>query len=408
MKDINEINLNEEEAAYYNLLKTQTLYCLYIPATSDSAINSSINTFQKKGDKTNLARAYYYKGAILYSDLKDIDQAIVFTKKAEYLAEELKDLPLCSKIYSHLALINCKSENFNTALYYEKLALSYSYKTGDKTMTGIALDRIGSIFNAKDMLDSSFYYMKKMIPYIKYLKKEDQPGYFTNIGATFYNNGEFKKAFFYIKKSLAIKPTSHAYFLYGSILIEQGHEAEAWALWSKALNTDDIALKAEVMQWMAGFKKEKGEYKEATLLTDSINIFKDSLKSIQKAEAVMHIQKKIELNENDHRAYIRTRIIVGTAVALVIAFVLFVIYHTRKISRAKNIMADNRRMMEKYTAELEKMTKSNKTNEREINRLKKKNRRDKRQKQRDTGTRTEAMERNHGRRKHGTMAQGRL
>lgn len=35
-------------------------------------------------------------------------------------------------------------------------------------------------------------------------------------------------------------------------------------------------------------------------------------------------------------------------------------------------MADNRRMMEKHTAELEKMTKSNKTNEREINRLKKK------------------------------------
>lgn len=371
LKNINVGSLNEEEK-YYNLLKTQTLYALYIPFTSDSTINSSINIFQKEGDKAKLARACYYKGAILYSYLKDTAQAVAITKKAEFLAKEINDYSLSGKIYNNLAKINSNAGNLNTALEYAKLALSCSYRTGEKSATCAALDRICYIFNAQDLLDSSFFYTKKTIPYIKYLRKEEQPGFLTNVSVGYYNKEYMKEALYYIKKSLDIRPTSHAYFLNGTILIEQGKDNEAWALWNKAKDTDNLALKTEIMQWMSDFKKEKGEYKEAILLADSINILKDSLKNKQKGESIIHIQKDIETNETDHRTHIRTITIVSLASTLIVILVLLIVFYAKRIRKAENIIAGNNKKIENYTSRLEDLTKSNKTNEREINLLKKK------------------------------------
>lgn len=372
LKKINIKDIKDSsEIAYYNLLNTQTLHRLYIPIVSDSAINISVRYYEKTTDKEKTARAYYYKGVLSYS-LKKVEEATYYFKRGKYIAAENGNKIWMHHFEEYLAFINHNSGNYRTALKhaYEALKLSSDLKRSD--LIAEDLNNLSTVLCEMDDEDKMEYYLKKTLKYIYSAPKKLQPQLYTNIGIYYFNNNDFIKAKKYINKSLSTNPTPTAYYVLGSILQQQGHEAEAWVLWSKALDTDDIALKAEVMQWMADFKKDKGEYKEATLLTDSINILNDSLKNMQKAETVMHIQKNIELNDHDHQAYIRTRIIVCTAVALVVVFVLFIIYHAGKISRTKNIIADNRRMMEKHTAEFEKMTKSNKTNEREINRLKKK------------------------------------
>lgn len=372
---LEKINIDDikdsSEIAYYNLLHTQTLHRLYIPITSDSAINISVRYYENTADKEKTARAYYYKGVLSYS-LKKVEEATYYFKRGKYIAAENGNKIWMHHFEEYLAFINRNAGNYKTALNhsYEALKLSSGLKRVDFMAEDLTI--LSTILCEMDDEKRMEYYLKETLKYIHYAPKQIQPELYTNIGIYFFNKNNFIKAKEYINKSLSTNPTPTAYYVLGSILQQQGREAEAWTLWRKALDTEDIALKAEVMQWMADFKKDRGEYKEATLLTDSISILKDSLKNMQKAETVMHIQKNIELNENDHQAYIRTRIIIGTAVILVIAFVLFVIYQARKISRTKNIIAENRRMMEKYTAELEKMTKSNKTNEREINRMKKK------------------------------------
>lgn len=372
IKKIKIKSLDEEEQAYYNLLKTQSIFCLYIHTYSNSAINKSIEFYQKENNKSKLARALYYKGATHYFDFNKPDEAIDCIKRAESMAKELNDLSLCEKIYYKLAMINCGSGNFNTALVYAKKALEYSYKTGHKDMTCSALDKISCIFDFKNMPESCLFYTKKVIPYIKYLKKEEQPTFLTNVGASFYNNGDTAKSLFYIKKSLSIKPTPHACFIYGTFLFEQGKDAEAWNLWQKATNTDDLKVKINILEWMADFKKGKGQYKEASEIKDRISMLKDSLKYAQKAENVMQIQKDIEKDESELQAGNRQKSIIAISAGLGAALVLLIIYYIIRIKKARSIIAECRNLIDKYTRELEEANLSDRANKQEINRLKRK------------------------------------
>lgn len=65
------------------------------------------------------------------------------------------------------------------------------------------------------------------------------------------------KAEKYAKMSLSIKPTSYAYYILGSIYIEQGKESEAFELWNRAMSKGSPIVRAEVMSWMADVKKNR-------------------------------------------------------------------------------------------------------------------------------------------------------
>ena len=82
--------LNEADAAYYNLLLTQASYINYDNITSDhlSMINHALGYYKKhNSDKKNLTRSYIYKGAIF--DVLDIpDSAMIYYKWAELYAGE--------------------------------------------------------------------------------------------------------------------------------------------------------------------------------------------------------------------------------------------------------------------------------------------------------------------------------
>lgn len=372
LKKINTYEMNDSsDIAYYNLLHTQTLYRLYMPIKSDSSISISIRYYEKKTDKEKLARAYYYKGAILY-EAKRKEEATALFKRGKYIATEINDKTLMHNFEEYLTHVNLKSGNYKTALKHAYEALNISSALGKKDFIAEDLDRICVVFSEIGDENKVEHYVMKMVKYISHAPKILQPRLYTNISIYYFNKGNFTKAEEYINKSLTISHTSRAYYVLGSILKEQGKEAEAWALWNKAIHTDNIALKAEVMQWMADYKKEKGEYREASLFADSISILKDSLKRMQKAETIMQIQKDIEKDDADHRAYIRTRLIAAAAVALVIVLMAFGIYHARRMSKAKSAIAENQKLVDRYTEDLERLAKSNKTNEREINRLNRK------------------------------------
>jgi len=372
LKNINDGRLDEEELAYYNLLKTQSTFCLYKPIKSTAYINKSIEFYQKKENKSKLARALYYKGSVLYFDFNKPDEAIDCIKRAESMAKELNDLSLCEKIYYNLALVNCSSGNLNTALAYAKQALEYSYKTGNKNMTCSALDKLSCIFDFKNMPESCLFYTRKVIPYIKYMRKEEQSMLYTNVGISLDKNGHKKEGLFYIKKSLSIKPTPHACFIYGTFLFEQGKDAEAWNLWQKATNTDDLKVKINILEWMADFKKGKGQYKEASEIKDRISMLKDSLKYAQKAENVMQIQKDIEKDESELQAGNRQKSIIAISAGLGLVLVLLIIYYIIRIRKARSIIAECRKLIDKYTRELEEANLSDRANKQEINRLKRK------------------------------------
>lgn len=66
LKSIYAENLKDEsDRAYYNLLMTQARHVLYMTPMPDSIINGCIEYYTKHYNAEQLAKSYYYKGAIL-------------------------------------------------------------------------------------------------------------------------------------------------------------------------------------------------------------------------------------------------------------------------------------------------------------------------------------------------------
>ena len=88
---INPKELNEADAAYYNLLFTQASYINYDNLTSenDSIITRSLDYYNKhKGDKEKLTRTYIYKGAVTEELGLSDSLAMVYYKTAEHFADK--------------------------------------------------------------------------------------------------------------------------------------------------------------------------------------------------------------------------------------------------------------------------------------------------------------------------------
>lgn len=375
LNEINSIDINkikeDRDFAYYNLLKTQTLHRCYLPVASDSAINLSIKYYKKISDNSKLAKAYYYKGAILCT-MEDMQKAVVSLKQGEMHARKSENRIISHHIAEVLAFINMKTGNYNTALEYGYKALKQSQGKGNKAWMAEDLNRISAIYCELDNNDSSYLYLKKALKYVEHTQQDLKAELYANAGALYFNNGDLTSAKAYVEKSLSAKPTAASYYILGSIYIKQGKEKEAWSLWNKALSTDDLALKAEIMQWMADHKYKQGEYKEAAAWTDRIARTKDSLKMKQQSENILRLQNNMEKAETEKDNNEKQNLTIYILAFATATCLIIIIYHRMRIKKAQSIISEHQARIEKYSRRIEQITASGKLNEREINKLKQK------------------------------------
>lgn len=124
--DIKEIKTDGEKALY-NMLYTKysTITERLLPNTS--MIDFSIQHYEKVNDIQNLAKAYFYKSTILY-DNKDIQNSILFMKKAEQAAKEAKDQSILITSLLNLSFLNTETGAHKKGLEYGYMALKESEK----------------------------------------------------------------------------------------------------------------------------------------------------------------------------------------------------------------------------------------------------------------------------------------
>ena len=118
---------DEEDLAYFHLLKTQALYKTYYPIMSDSIINLAITYYKKSENKEKLAQSYYYKGAIL-DDLGKSKEAMIHLKNAEYLLKNSNNYILLHHVFYLIAYINSIYQENEMALKYIRKALECTQK----------------------------------------------------------------------------------------------------------------------------------------------------------------------------------------------------------------------------------------------------------------------------------------
>ena len=136
IKDIDFNSLsNAGDRALYCLLKTQACYMNFITFSSDSDINIAIDYYERHdAEREKLTRAYLYKGAVL-EDLKQLENAMHFYKKAEVTASEndyfnrgYAMMRMGKLYYEHHAYDGRDIEKLEQALEYFKLAKDTTYQ----------------------------------------------------------------------------------------------------------------------------------------------------------------------------------------------------------------------------------------------------------------------------------------
>ena len=361
----------EDERAYYNLLVTCARFRLYLPISSDSVLDESITYYKQTGNKEKLARALYYKGVIFFEFGKTED-ALRCLKEAENMAKSMGNPTILNYIYMNLGTINSAIGNYVTAISYAKKSFTEAEKRGDKGVMCLSLDRIGTCFNFMNQNDSAFYYTLKNIPYVEYLKEEEKPDVLVDIAASYFNQKDFAKAEHYVRQSMAVEPTAHAYYILGSIYIMRGEAAKAWTLWNEALRTGTPELRAETMSWMADMKKEVGEYKEAAELMAKADSLNDSIRAAKEAENLLKMQDVMERDASERGIWSVFSAVVCVAVGIALVLAVLALWQRNRLGKAKRAIADGDSKMAELQGKIGELSASEKADKKEIGKLERK------------------------------------
>lgn len=142
--DTTSFNSHRQKALYY-LLHVQAEFKTYQKKiTNDSLLEFSIEYFENNNEQELLARSLFYRGRTMEIYRKQIFEALPYIKRSQYVAEEVNDLLLLSKIYESLGNITNNSQNFNDALKYNKLLLENSKERNDNKYIIISLGKVSS------------------------------------------------------------------------------------------------------------------------------------------------------------------------------------------------------------------------------------------------------------------------
>ena len=115
--------------AHYALLYSQALDKNYIDVTSDSLINIAVDYYKTQADVKTKFYAYYYLGRI-YTNAKELPQAILAYTEAERLVDELGDDYAAGLLYNQMGDIYRNYYDFPKALESYRLSTEYYQKAG--------------------------------------------------------------------------------------------------------------------------------------------------------------------------------------------------------------------------------------------------------------------------------------
>ena len=130
LKSIGQADLQTpKHRAHYALLYSQALDKNYIDVTSDSLINIAVDYYKTQADVKTKFYAYYYLGRI-YTNAKELPQAILAYTEAERLVDELGDDYAAGLLYNQMGDIYRNYYDFPKALESYRLSTEYYQKAG--------------------------------------------------------------------------------------------------------------------------------------------------------------------------------------------------------------------------------------------------------------------------------------
>ena len=323
--------IKSEDRAHYNLLMTQTSLLANKPLPSDSLLDEAIRYYQEVHDSEHLADAYYYKGASLYLN-HDIQQSLLFYKKAETEIGNSGNVRLRYKIAEALSYINSVNSEYKIALSYATKALKLCEDVHNKRWLADAHFRAGMVYSQIEQYDSALYHFHQIEPVLRYVRTDDLPYMLCNLGMV-YLNDDPQKAREYFQKSLSYKEATRPLEFLADMAYEEGHKEEAYHLWKRAMTINDLAPKDNIIHNLLEYDIEHGKTDDVCDQVNEIIAIKDSIINKVKNDTIRDLQirfdHQVEMNAVNKRLIVWQWILGGVGL-LVLILVGYIIWKKQK------------------------------------------------------------------------------
>ena len=354
LKEVAGASMIEEDQAHYGLLATQLGYLSNDPLSSDSLLDLALIYYNKVENRQKLADAYYYKSYRSRIN-QAYPQAILYCKEAERFAINTNDNRLYYKIAENLSYLNGLCENDLLQLQYGKKALHIAQRAQNNNWIAYSYNRICYAFYNLGLQDSAYYYIEKTIPYIEYLADREKYAFLMNIGVL-YKENEKEKAKEYFEKSLNFGELPEAYEHLADVYFAEGKNEEAYKLWKKALATDGIYEKGNLIYSILSYDLERGKLDEASAYLDRAISIKDSIINVLRNDTIKDLQLRFDhevaMHEADKKLISVQRLLMGSAIILML--MAFYIYFRKKREEARQ--REYQDQLYAYTTEIDQLT----------------------------------------------------
>lgn len=354
--DVAKVSLTDEDQAHYNLLATQLGYLTQKPLPSDSLLDLAIAYYKKAGNHEKLADAYYYKA---YDNImrNKISDATYYYKVAEEHAEHSANPNQQYKIYESLSATNELTGNHLLQLNYAQKALSKARIIGNKEYEAYAYFYVSSAYSELGHKDSAISCLKRTIPLINYIKKEDRPTFLTNAAYTLKHTSP-DSAKLYLKESLAQEESSVTMEHLADIYWSEGNQEEAYRLWMKALSIDDGVSKDIIYQNIFEYDMQHGQTNHIRETVNEIIHIKDSMLNKLKNDTIKDLQLRFDHEVAMHQQEQKANNWQKGALIAIIVVILLVAYIVIRRMSEKSKLQEAQMLINDYTTQIRELEKS--------------------------------------------------
>ena len=335
-----------EISAKYNLLLAIALDKCDSLVTDESFLKGSVCYYEKKKDKLNMAKAYYYLGRI-QQNRGDYTSSSLSFAHAEQQLQFIKDDRLKYLLYMAIADNYCHNYNSVEELSYTQKALEVvknpelkRYVPGAQYRYAATLANNKKFSRAIEIMDSLYNNSPAIEPSLRELclLRSNYYRIISEIGEP----ADIKRSYEYLLQSGGHFEIED-YCAYAYILGICGEETRASSLFNQIIETYP-ERRILVIDWESSLAARKGNYTKAYRFKEEALSYQDSIVRVTLQQSQSRIQKEYyqsrlyeeQLTKEQHKK--NTIIILGILLLVIVITTLVIIYlwHRNKVSEQYN------------------------------------------------------------------------
>ncbi len=295
LQRIDTTSLSDEgDKALFNLLNAKTRFRLSVSPNPTEPLKRSLAYFSHNNDSL-LADTYYYIGAMMSDTCKisDYKYAMPYLKKAEAIGLRHHYYFILDKVYERIANINLVSDNAATAHEYAHKIMGLAEQSHSSYLRALGYYALMSTHYHVGDQDSTQYFAEKAFNSLHDLPMIERPHIIADIYAI--ANVKLKQK---LQKQMEDLDARHPSPIVEANLAvyyqESGNKAKADSLWSKALKTNDLRMKSDILKCMILQLQDGGNNEEIASLSMQLTKVNDQLNQSLQNNNIQQVQDHID------------------------------------------------------------------------------------------------------------------